>query len=98
MKVLQRLIAFDKLLLEVFDGFLQLSHLLRQLSMGSVVARLHLRPLFEETHESVAFSVPVYIFLFRWAKVKKVGTGAKVKGGGVGELWLETNRNQQACL
>ena len=62
LKVLQRLIAFDELLLKMFDGFLQLAHLLRQLSMRSVVARLHLRPLFEETHERVAFSVPFYIF------------------------------------
>ena len=97
LKVLQRLIAFNQLFLEVLDGFLQLAHLLRQLPVGRVVTRLHLRPLFEETHERVAFSVPCYIS-FPLGK-GKVG-GSKVKGGGVGELWLEqgTNRNQQACL
>ena len=100
LKVLQRLIAFDELFFQVFYGFLQFAHLLRQLSMGSVVASLHLRPLFEETHERVAFSVPLNIFLFFcWAKAKEVG-GAKVKGGGVRELLLAqgTNRSQQACL
>ena len=94
LKVLQRLIAFDELLLKMFDGFLQLAHLLRQLSMRSVVARLHLRPLFEETHERVAFSVPFHIFfIFRWAKARKVGSGAKVKGeGNYGCKVIETNR------
>ena len=85
MKVLQRLIAFDKLFLEVFDGFLQLAHLLRQLSMGRVVAGLHLRPLFEETHERVAFSVPCYI-PFSLGKGKESGWVEGQGGRGRGTM------------
>ena len=73
LKVFQRLTALNKLSLELFDGVLELAHLLRQLPMGSVVACLHLRPLFEETHERVSFSVPFIVFPFRWVKALKVG-------------------------
>ena len=55
--------------------------------------------LYLKKHTSALHFPSRVIFLFHLAKAKKVG-GSKVKGGGVGELWLEqgTNRNQQACL
>ena len=60
LKILQRLTALDQLLLELLDRLLQLADLLGQLAVRSVVARLNLRPLVEETHKRVAFSVPSF--------------------------------------
>ena len=92
LKILQRLTALDQLLLELLDRLLQLADLLGQLAVRSVVARLNLRPLVEETHERVAFSVPSFCehvntfqkfggvpFLFL-AKARKV-CGSQGQGG-----------------